>query len=271
MNTNRNPLRKKNMPQRLLIKLGGRAFEQESGFQELAQAIRSLPQTEFGILHGGGAEISQALKNHGRPTRFIDGIRVTQAEDMAIIEKVLSETVNQRIATWLSKHGLTCRRMSGKTDQLFLVEPLSSGGLDYGFVGRIKQVNQDGVLAAMQSGAVPVISPISGDENQDSYNVNADSAAAALAAAIHCTGLIFITDVSGVMDSDGFCQVLDRQEARKLIESNIIQGGMVAKMNAAFDALAQGVSAAYIIKWEGVQTLRDLAAGICRSGTILKK
>jgi acetylglutamate kinase len=259
------------MSQRLLIKLGGRAFEQENGFQELAQAILSLPQSQFSILHGGGAEISQALKDHGRPTRFIDGIRVTPAEDMAIIEKVLSETVNQRIASWLSKHGLTCQRMSGKTDQLFLVEPLASTGHDYGFVGQVKQVNGSGVITAMQSGAVPVISPISGDAYDDSFNVNADSAAAALASAINCTGLIFITDVPGVMDSDGICQTLNHQEAQKLIESDVIQGGMVAKMNAAFEALAKGVSAAYIVKWEGVKTLQDLAAGICRSGTILKK
>ena len=259
------------MPQRLLIKIGGRAFEQENGFQELAQAIQSIPQAEFSILHGGGAEISQALKDNGRPTRFIDGIRVTQAKDMAIIEKVLSETVNHRIASWLSRHGLTCRRMSGKTDQLFLVEPLTSAGHDYGYVGRVKQVNGRGVIAAMQSGAVPVISPISGDVSHNSYNVNADSAAAALAAAIDCTGLIFITDVPGVMASEGICQTLTEQEAREHIDAGVIQGGMVAKMNAAFEALAKGVSAAYIVKWEGINTLQDLAAGICHSGTILKK
>ncbi len=258
------------MPQRLIIKIGGRAFEQENGFQELAQAILSLPHIEFGILHGGGAEISQALKNHGRPTRFIDGIRVTRAEDMAIIEQVLSETVNRRVASWLSAHGLTCRRMSGKTDQLFLVEPLAETGHDYGYVGRVKHVNGRGVIAAMQSGAVPVISPISGDEHHNSYNVNADSAAAALAAAINCTGLIFITDVPGVMDSQGTCQTLTRQEAREHIESGVIQGGMVAKMNAAFAALAKAVSAVYIVKWEGVNTLQDLAVGNCQSGTVLR-
>jgi len=264
-------LERKIMNQRLLIKIGGRAFEQENGFEELAQAIQSLPQIEFSILHGGGTEISQALNDHGRPTRFIDGIRVTQAEDMAIIEKVLSETVNQRIASWLSKHGLTCRRMSGKTDQLFLVEPLTGAGHDYGFVGRVKQVNGRVVIDAMQSGTVPVISPISGNAYHDSFNVNADSAAAALAAAINCTGLIFITDVPGVMDSESICQTLTKQEAREHIDSGVIQGGMVAKMNAAFEALAKGVSAAYIVKWEGVGTLSDLASGVCRSGTILKK
>ncbi len=258
------------MLQRILIKIGGRAFEQESGFQELAEAIQSIPQAEVGILHGGGAEISQALKDQGRETRFINGIRVTQAEDMAIIEKVLSVTVNRRIASWLSKHGLACQRMSGKTGQLFLVEPLTGSSHDYGFVGRIKQVNGQGVLSAMQSGTVPVISPISGDENNHSYNVNADSAAAALAAAISCTALIFITDVPGVMNGDGICQTLNEVEARERVETGVIQGGMLAKLNSAFEALAKGLPAAYILKWEGVDTLSDLATGICRSGTILK-
>ena len=161
--------------------------------------------------------------------------------------------------------------MSGKTDQLFLVKPLTGADHDYGFVGRIKQVNGRGVIDAMQSNTVPVISPISGDENRNSYNVNADSAAAALAAAINCTGLIFITDVPGVMDNDGIRQILNQQEAQELIASGVIQGGMVAKMKSAFEALAKGVSAVYIVKWEGINTLQDLAAGICQSGTILKR
>jgi acetylglutamate kinase len=259
------------MAQRLLIKIGGRAFEKESGFRELARAIQSIPDMEIIILHGGGAEISQALNEQGRETRFIDGIRVTQAEDMAIIENVLSETVNQRIATWLTRHGVACQRMSGLTGQLFLVEPLSSPEHAYGFVGRIKQVNGQGVLRALQEGFVPVISPISGDADHHSYNVNADNAAAALAANIGCSGLVFITDVPGVMGSDGICSTLTEQEVRKFIDNGIIQGGMLAKMTAAFEALANGVPAAYILKWDGADTLTDLAAGICRSGTVLRR
>jgi acetylglutamate kinase len=259
------------MNPRLLIKIGGRAFEKEAGFRELAQAIKAVPEIETIIVHGGGAEISKSLHNHGRETLFIDGIRVTQAEDMVIIEKVLSETINTRIAGWLTDSGVPCQRMSGKTEQLFVVEPMTRDGRHYGFVGKIKQVNGEVVVRALKEDRVPVISPISADENQRSYNVNADSAAAALAPEIDCMGLVFITDVPGVIDGEGVCRTLSEQDARERIADGTIKGGMVAKMTSAFEALANQVPAVYIVRWEGISTLQDIAAGKCRSGTILYK
>lgn len=259
------------MNPRLLIKIGGRAFDKEAGFRELAQAIRTVPDMETIIVHGGGAEISKALQNHGRETLFVNGIRVTQAADMAIIEKVLSETINGRIAAWLTDNGVSCQRMSGKTGQLFVVEPMTREGRQYGFVGNIKQVNGGVVLSALEKGRVPVISPISGDENHRSFNVNADNAAAALAAEIGCKGLVFITDVPGVIDDNGVCRTLSEQGARERIANGTIKGGMVAKMMSAFEALANRVPAVYIVRWEGISTLQDLAAGKCPTGTILYK
>jgi len=259
------------MNQKLLIKIGGRAFEKEAGFRELARAIKAVPGIETIIVHGGGAEISKALQDHGRETLFIDGIRVTQAEDMSIIEKVLSGTINARIASWLTDSGVSCQRMSGKTQQLFVVEPMARDGRQYGFVGDIKQVNGEGVLRALKQGRVPVISPISADENHHSFNVNADSAAAALAAEIDCMGLVFITDVPGVVSGDTVCRTLSEQEARERIADGTITGGMVAKMTSAFEALTNGVPAVYITQWEGISTLQDIAAGKCSSGTILYK
>lgn len=257
------------MNPRLLVKIGGRAFEKETGFRELAQAIKAVPGMETIIVHGGGAEISKALQDHGRETRFIDGIRVTRAEDMVIIESVLSKTINTRIASWLTESGISCQRMSGKTGQLFLVEPMTREGRQYGFVGNIKKVNGSGVLHALKKGLVPVISPISADETHRSFNVNADSAAAALAANIGCTGLVFITDVPGVIDGGSVRRTLSVQQARKCIADGIIKGGMLAKMTSAFEALANQVPAVYIIQWNGESTLRDIAAGDCRSGTVL--
>ncbi len=256
---------------RLLIKIGGRAFEKESGFRELAQAIRAVPDIETIIVHGGGAEISKALQDHGRETLFIDGIRVTQAEDMTIIEEVLSETINTRIASWLTDNGVSCQRMSGKTEQLFVVKPMTRDGRQYGFVGDIKQINGEVVLRALKKGRVPVISPISGDENQRSFNVNADSAAAALAAKIGCMGLVFITDVPGVIDGETVCRTLSEQQARERIADGTIKGGMLAKMTSAFKALANQVPAVYIIQWAGIATLQEIVAGECRSGTLLKR
>jgi len=257
------------MSSRILIKIGGRAFEGEQGFKELAIAIKSNHELELMIVHGGGAEISQALKDAKRETKFIDGIRITRAEDIRIVEDVLSGTVNLRIASWLNGNGVTCKRMSGKTENLFLVEPLTRGGLNWGYVGKIKQVNVDVVLETITQRKVPVISPISGDEKGASYNVNADSAAAALATAVRCTDLVFITDVPGVLVYNEIRPSLSVQEAQTLIANGIIKGGMVAKMESAFNALDQNVPRVHIIQWQGPQTLHKIIKGKPDTGTTI--
>ncbi len=258
------------MNARILIKIGGRAFEGEQGFKELAAAIKSSPELELIIVHGGGAEISRALENARRETKFIDGIRVTRAEDIKIVEDVLSGVVNLRIASWLSGNGVECRRMSGKTENLFQVEPLTRGGLNWGYVGKIKQVNAAVVLENLKANKVPVISPISGDQMGESYNVNADSAAAALAAAANCTDLVFITDVPGVMVHEKIKPSLAVDEAQSLIAGGIIKGGMVAKMESAFEALNQKVPRVHIIQWQGPDTIHNIVNGQSTAGTIIK-
>ena len=257
------------MKTRILIKIGGRAFEDDRGFRELAGAIKSSKNIEVIIVHGGGAEISKALKDAGRQTEFIDGIRATRAADIKIVEKVLSGTVNQRISSWLEANGVPSMRLSGKTQMLFVVEPLARDGRDLGFVGKIKQVNPAVVIEAIHSGRVPVISPISANEKGESYNVNADSAAAALAAAARCTDLVFITDVPGVLVDDQTRASLTVKEAQTLIADGIIKGGMVAKMESAFEALDQDVPRVHIIQWQGAQTLKEIIDQRCQAGTTI--
>ena len=258
------------MKSRILIKIGGRAFEDEGGFRELAGAIKSSKKVEVIIVHGGGAEISQALKDAGRQTEFIDGIRITRAADIKIVEEVLSGTVNQRISSWLEANGVSCAPMSGKTQKLFVVEPLTRNGRDLGFVGKIKQVNPAVVIDSVHSGQVPVISPISANERGESYNVNADSAAAALAAAAGCTDLVFITDVPGVRVDDQTRASLRVKEAQTLIADGIINGGMVAKMESAFEALDQDVPRVHIIQWQGPDTLGSIINRKSTAGTIIQ-
>jgi acetylglutamate kinase len=258
------------MTSRLLIKIGGRAFETREGFSGLAEAIRQSRDTEIVIVHGGGAEISNALQAAGRQTRFIDGIRVTQAEDIKIVENVLSGTINERIAAWIGAGGVACQRMSGKTENLLIVEPLTRGGLNWGFVGQIRQVNAGVVLQALKAGRVPVISPISVDANGASYNVNADSAAAALASAARCTDLIFVTDVPGVLVREQIRPALTVAQAQALIADGTIKGGMVAKMEAAFEALANNVPRVHIIQWQGPDTLSDMIAERFSHGTVIQ-
>lgn len=257
------------MNARILIKIGGRAFEGEQGYKELAAAIKACPGLELIIVHGGGAEISQALKSARRETKFIDGIRVTRAEDIKIVENVLSGVVNLRIASWLSAHGVECRRMSGKTENLLLVEPLTRGGLNWGFVGQVKQVNAAVVLKNLKQNRVPIISPISGDEKGDSYNVNADNAAAALAAAAQCTDLVFVTDVPGVLVHEQIRPSLSVADAQSLIGDGVIQGGMVVKIESAFEALEKKVSRVHIIQWQGPKTLPNILSQHAIAGTII--
>ena len=256
---------------RILIKIGGRAFEGQAGFSELAAAIAANPGTEIILVHGGGAEISAALEAAHRPTEFIDGIRITRAEDIRIVEQVLSETVNRRIAGWLTANGVPCRRMSGKTNGLLMVEPLARGGRDYGYVGQIARVNPAEIELAIGTGRVPVVSPISADAAGLSYNVNADSAAAALSAAAGCSDLVFFTDVAGVMIAGRAVKEMTIHQAQASITAGDIRGGMVAKIESAFLALEKGVDRIYIGRWDGVDTLAEIATGRGHAGTWLRR
>jgi acetylglutamate kinase len=260
------------MASRILIKIGGSAFEGETGFKELALAIQQNPEAEVLVVHGGGAEISQALKSAGRETVFVDGMRVTQAEDIKIVESVLSGAINERIAGWLSENGVRCRRMSGKTEGLLIAEPLlTRGGKSMGFVGKIVSVNAAVVLDALAAKEVPVVSPISGDAGGQSYNVNADSAAAALAAAAGCTDLVFITDVPGVMVDKKIIASLTVAEAKGLIADGTITGGMIAKMESVFEALDGQVPRVHVIQWQGPETLRRIITGEKVPGTSIRQ
>jgi acetylglutamate kinase len=259
------------MQSRILIKIGGRAFDGEDGFKELAHGIKQNPEAEVVIVHGGGAEISQALKAAGRETVFVDGMRVTQAEDIKIVESVLSGVINERIAGWLAKNGVCCRRLSGKTQGLLIAEPLlARGGKSMGFVGKIVSVNAAVALDALAKKEVPVVSPISGDSQGQSYNVNADSAAAALAAAAGCTDLVFVTDVPGVMVGKEIRYHLTVAEAKGLIADGTISGGMVAKMESVFEALDGKVPRVHVIQWQGPETLRSIVTHKQIPGTSIR-
>jgi acetylglutamate kinase len=158
--------------------------------------------------------------------------------------------------------------MSGKTERLLIAEPLlTRGGKSMGYVGKIVTVNAAVVLAALAAKEVPVVSPISGDANGQSYNVNADSAAAALAAAARCTDLVFITDVPGVMVGKEIRASLTVAEAKRLIADGTITGGMVAKMESVFEALDGQVPCVHVIQWQGPETLRRIVTAAKIPGT----
>jgi acetylglutamate kinase len=155
------------------------------------------------IVHGGGAGYLSSTARCTRTTQFIDGYRVTSKEDMAIVEVVLSNEVNQRIVDQLQQNGLACRGLiSGRTQGLLRVRPMLRNGQSLGYVGEIESVFPEPLITLLDEGVIPVVSPISADENGNSYNVNADSAAAALAVGMGSADLIYFTDVPGVRAGD---------------------------------------------------------------------
>jgi len=257
------------MKTKILFKIGGRAFEDGQSYDELAESIKHTHEADIIIVHGGGSEISRALKDANRPTRFIDGIRVTEKQDIEIVEHVLSETVNNRIAARLEQNNVPCARMSGKTDHMLVAEPIKRHGYDYGFVGQIKKVNPKVVDRALITGNVPVVSPISADEENNSYNVNADSAASALAVGAGCSDLVYFTDVPGVKSGEELLNSLTITEAKQLIDLGIIRDGMVAKMESAFEALRGHVERVHITCWQGKETLQNIINNNSLSGTTI--
>ena len=257
------------MTRKIIIKIGGRAFEAQAGLRELAEDIKSFQGGFFAIVHGGGAEITTALQQANRQPQFVAGLRITTAEDIQIVRHVLSTVINTRISGLLEKEGVFCQRMSGETDSLFLVTPLQKNGKSLGRVGQVTKVNPSVISEAWEKNSVPVISPISADDQGVCYNVNADSAAGALAAAIRCDDLVYFTDVPGVRNGDHFATRLSIAQARHLIAQGTIQGGMIAKMESIFQALESGVERVHIGMWTGKGTLHKLLDNTIATGTTI--
>lgn len=256
---------------KVLLKLGGRSLEGEEGYASLGRAIRKLHNCKVAIVHGGGAEISAALKATQREPVFVDGLRVTPPRDMAIVEQVLSQTVNQRIAGFLKAQGLAVQRLSGKSDCMLMVVPLVRNGQSLGRVGEVVDVNPEPVRQAWLHDYVPVISPVSTDAYGQSFNVNADSAAGALAGRLQCEDLIYFTDVPGVQANGEVLSDISVAAAEKLISDGVISGGMVAKMESAFAAITAGVGRVHITNWQGDDTLIQLLERAQAPGTAVHK
>ena len=257
------------MIEKVLIKIGGRAFENTDGLMHLAKAIKKINEVGFLIVHGGGREISQVLKKSDRDSVFIDGLRVTSATDIKIIENVLSEKINRRIASVFNQLDVNAKRMFGNKNGIFLVEPMRKNGYELGFVGKIVKVNPESVEKVLENKKVPIISPVSADIHGKSYNVNADAAAAALAAKIKCRDLIYFTDVDGVQIGGKKISELSVNEAEKLISRGIIKDGMVAKLISVFEALKGGVKNIHIAKWQGMNSLQEIIENRRTIGTTI--
>lgn len=244
----------------IVVKYGGHAM----GDPELAQtfgkdiALLKLVGINPVVVHGGGPQINQMLERLQVKSSFVDGFRVTDAAAIDVVEMVLCGSVNKRVATLINEAGALAVGISGKdgglvkaSKMLRKVKDPASGveqTLDLGFVGDPDEINPQVLYALSGAGLIPVIAPVAGGHNGETFNVNADSIAGAIAGAIHASRLLMLTDVPGVLDQNGvLIPELTAEEAQKGIESGMISGGMIPKVETCLKAVQAGAKAAVIV------------------------
>jgi acetylglutamate kinase len=244
----------------IVVKYGGHAMEGGIASQNFAQDIVLMKQTGIApvVVHGGGPQIGALLKRLAIPSNFVDGLRVTDRPTMEVVEMVLSGTINKQIVTGINTAGGRAVGLSGKDGNLvtarklerYKIDPgtLESKLVDYGFVGEPEKIDPEVLRNVISSGLIPVIAPIGVGMSGETYNINADTVAGAVAGAMNAARLLLLTDVEGVLDRDGkLIPRLSAAEARRLISEGTISGGMIPKIENAIEAVESGVEAAVIL------------------------
>ena len=235
----------------IVIKYGGAAMldqELKASFATDVTLLRFIGLRPV-IVHGGGPQIGEMLDRLGKPSRFVDGMRVTDAETMEVVEMVLGGRINSEIVSLIGRAGGKAVGLTGKDCDLLRVVPLrGAAGEDLGQVGTPERVDPAILRAMTTDGFVPVVAPIGLDEEARTYNVNADVVAGAIAESLPAEKLILLTDVEGVLDGDGkLRERLSVSQADELLSDGSVQGGMIPKLRCCAQALRRGVSAAHII------------------------
>lgn len=236
----------------IVVKYGGSAMVDEELKKKVIEDVVLLKLVGFKpiIVHGGGKEISKWVDKVGMKTHFVNGLRVTDVPTMEIAEMVLNR-VNKNLVSLVQNLGVEACGISGKDGEILKVTKKLSNGEDIGFVGEVKEVNPKLILDLIENDFLPVICPVGTDENGNSYNVNADDAACAIAKAVKAEKLAFLTDIEGVYrdkdDPGTLISELDLEEAHELIKDGYIGGGMLPKLNNCIDAVENGVSRVHIM------------------------
>lgn len=236
----------------IVVKYGGSAMVDENLKKRVIEDVTLLKLVGFKpiIVHGGGKEISRWVGKVGMEPRFVNGLRVTDADTMEIAEMVLNK-VNKSLVQMVQELGVKAVGISGKDGGLLTVEKKYSNGEDIGFVGEITEVNPKILHDLLEKDFLPIICPVGLDKDFNTYNINADDAACAIAKAVDAEKLAFLTDIEGVYkdfeDKDSLISELTIKEAHELIEEGFIGGGMLPKLNNCIDAIDNGVSRVHIM------------------------
>ena len=237
-----------------VIKYGGHAMGDADLSLNFARDVVLIKQVGINpiVVHGGGPQIGAMLKRLQIESTFVDGLRVTDRATVEVVEMVLSGTINKQIVTTIGTAGGKAIGISGKDGRLIEARKLEHQGpgarQDLGFVGEPVKVNAELLDSLARLAVIPVIAPIGIGADGETYNINADSAAGAVAAAVNARKLLMLTAVSGVLNTeDELIAALSAAEARRLIAGGTIEGGMIPKVETCLDAVAHGVGAAHIL------------------------
>ena len=236
----------------IVVKYGGSAMVDEELKRQVIQDVTLLKLVGFKpvIVHGGGKEISRWVEKSGMEPVFVNGLRKTDEATMEIVEMVLNK-VNKSLVKLVQELGVNAIGISGKDGGLLKVEKKYSNGEDIGFVGEITEVNPKIIYDMLEKDFLPIICPVGMDNEINSYNINADDAACAIARAINAEKLAFLTDIEGVYkdpaDKSTLISELSVTEAKALIGDGYIGGGMLPKLNNCIDAIENGVSRVHIL------------------------
>ena len=275
------PFIKKYHGKTIVIKYGGSAMVNEIARDQFIQDVVLMKYVGINpvIIHGGGPEINDMLNRVGKESKIVGGNRVTDEETMEIVEMVLSGKVNKGIVSDINKYGGKAVGLSGKDDNMILVEKkyieIEGKKVDIGFVGEIKKVN-DSVIRLLESNdVIPVISSIGVDKSGNTYNINADYVAGAIAGKLKADRLIFLTDVDGIMldpfNKETLIDEATKEEVESLIRKNIISGGMLPKVNTCLDAIKNGVDNVIILNGKLEHSLLLELFTVEGAGTLIKK
>lgn len=236
----------------IVVKYGGSAMTDEKLKRSVIQDVVLLKLVGFKpiIVHGGGKEISRWVGKVGMEPHFVNGLRVTDQDTMEVAEMVLNK-VNKELVTLVQSLGVKAVGISGKDGGLLKVQKKYSGGEDIGFVGDIKEVNPKVLYDLLEKDFLPIVCPVGMDENFQSYNINADDAARAIAESVNAEKLAFLSDIEGVYydkdDPSSLISELTVEEAGKLIEDGHAAGGMIPKLQNCIEAIENGVNRVHIL------------------------
>jgi len=241
----------------VVIKFGGSAMENAENSKSILADIAFMECVGIRpvVVHGGGKAISRKMTEAGLQSKFFNGLRVTDKESIAVVERVLNHEVNVEIVETLIANGAKAAGLQGpgmiSAEKIKAQDAKTGKEIDYGFVGKVVAVDTTQIMACLKADIIPVVTPLGRGVDGQIYNINADDSATAIAVAINAAKLVFLSDVPGVMrdskKADSIISSLTRSEIERLISDGIINAGMVPKIQGALSAIAAGVKKVHII------------------------